>query len=66
MQNQLLIDKTAFSCIKDIFVHSGKMKSIIALWDLIIIEIEDYALCLGNIPKDFTINNRKKQDFFWF
>ena len=23
-------------------------------------EIEDYALCLGNISKDFTINNMKK------
>ena len=26
-------------------------------------EIENYALCLGNIPKDFTINDmKKKQD----
>ena len=25
-------------------------------------EIKDYALCLGNISKDFTINNMKKQD----
>ena len=26
-------------------------------------EIKDYALCLGNILKDFTINNmKKKQD----
>ena len=26
-------------------------------------EIKDYALCLGNIAKDFTINNmKKKQD----
>ena len=26
-------------------------------------EIKDYALCLGNISKDFTINNiKKKQD----
>ena len=25
-------------------------------------EIKDYALCLGNISKDFTINNTKKQD----
>ena len=24
--------------------------------------IKDYALCLGNISKDFTINNIKKQD----
>ena len=23
-------------------------------------EIKDYALCLGNISKDFTINNKKK------
>ena len=23
-------------------------------------EIKDYALCLGNIAKDFTINNMKK------
>ena len=23
-------------------------------------EIEDYALCLGNTSKDFTINNMKK------
>ena len=23
-------------------------------------EIKDYALCLGNISKDFTINNMKK------
>ena len=27
-------------------------------------EIKDYALCLGNISKDFTINNiKKKQDY---
>ena len=25
-------------------------------------EIKDYALCLGNILKDLTINNMKKQD----
>ena len=25
-------------------------------------EIKDYALFLGNISKDFTINNKKKQD----
>ena len=26
-------------------------------------EIKDYVLCLGNISKDFTINNmKKKQD----
>ena len=25
-------------------------------------EIKDYALCLGNVSKDFTINNIKKQD----
>ena len=26
-------------------------------------EIKDYTLCLGNISKDFTINNmKKKQD----
>ena len=26
-------------------------------------EIKDYALCLGNISKDFAINNmKKKQD----
>ena len=25
-------------------------------------EIKDYALCLGNVFKDFTINNMKKQD----
>ena len=24
-------------------------------------EIENYALCLGNIPKDFTINDMKKK-----
>ena len=24
-------------------------------------EIKDYALCLGNISKDFTINNMKKK-----
>ena len=24
-------------------------------------EIKDYTLCLGNIPKDFIINNLKKQ-----
>ena len=24
-------------------------------------EIQDYALCLGNISKDFTINNMKKK-----
>ena len=24
------------------------------------IEIKDYALCLGNISQDFTINNMKK------
>ena len=24
-------------------------------------EIKDYALCLGNISKDFTINNTKKK-----
>ena len=24
-------------------------------------EINDYALCLGNISKDFTINNMKKE-----
>ena len=23
-------------------------------------EIQDYALCLGNISKDFTVNNMKK------
>ena len=27
----------------------------------IISEIKYYALCLGNISKDFTINNMKKQ-----
>ena len=26
------------------------------------LEIKDDALCLGNISKDFTINNLKKQD----
>ena len=25
-------------------------------------EIKDYALCLGNIANDFTINNMKKRD----
>ena len=25
-------------------------------------KIKDYALCLGNISKDFTINNMKKRD----
>ena len=25
-------------------------------------EIKDYALCLGNVSKDFTIDNMKKQD----
>ena len=25
-------------------------------------EIKNYALCLGNISKEFTINNIKKQD----
>ena len=25
-------------------------------------EIKDYALCLGNFLKDFTINNMKKHD----
>ena len=26
-------------------------------------EIKDYSLCLGNVSKDFTINNlKKKQD----
>ena len=25
-------------------------------------EIKDYALCLGNVSKDFTINNMKKSD----
>ena len=25
-------------------------------------EIKDYALCLGNFSKDFTIKNMKKQD----
>ena len=37
-------------------------------------EIKDYALCLGNISKDFTINNMKKRElkrienifFCWF
>ena len=36
-------------------------------------EIKDYALCLGNISKDFTINNMKKKTglkgvvkFFYF
>ena len=27
-------------------------------------EIEDYTLCLGNISKDFTINNMKKKTGF--
>ena len=27
-------------------------------------EIKDYALCLGNISKDFTINNMKKKTGF--
>ena len=26
-------------------------------------KIKDYTLCLGNISKDFTINNMKKQDY---
>ena len=26
-------------------------------------EIKDYAVCLGNISKDFTINNMKKQNY---
>ena len=25
-------------------------------------EIKNYALCLSNVSKDFTINNMKKQD----
>ena len=25
-------------------------------------EVKPYPLCLGNMPKDFTINNMKKQD----
>ena len=25
-------------------------------------EIEDYALCLDNVSKGFTVNNKKKQD----
>ena len=25
-------------------------------------EIKDYALCLGNVSKDFTINNMKKTE----
>ena len=25
-------------------------------------EVKDYTLCLGNISRDFTINNMKKQD----
>ena len=25
-------------------------------------EIKDYTLCLGNISKNFTINNMKKRD----
>ena len=25
-------------------------------------EIKDFALCLGNIWKDFTINNMKRRD----
>ena len=33
-------------------------------------EIKDYALCLGNVSKDFTINNMKKTElkgvFCWF
>ena len=36
-------------------------------------EIKDYALCLGNLSKDFTINNMKKnrikrscKSFCWF
>ena len=33
-------------------------------------EIKDYALCVGNIPKDFTINNVKitglKESKFFF
>ena len=33
-------------------------------------EVKDYALCLGNVSKDFTINNMKKTGlkgvFCWF
>ena len=25
-------------------------------------EVKDYALCLGNVSKDFTINNMKKTE----
>ena len=25
-------------------------------------EIKDYTLCLGNVSKDFTINNMKKRN----
>ena len=40
MRNPPLIHETAVSCIKkDIFVHSGKMKSIITLSDLIIFQV---------------------------
>ena len=28
-------------------------------------EIKDYALCLGNVSKDFTINNMKKNRINW-
>ena len=42
-----------------LFVHVTKMYQFKAKDS----EIKDYALCLGNISKDFTINNmKKKQD----
>ena len=28
-------------------------------------EIKYYTLCLGNFPKDFTINNMKKNKIKW-
>ena len=41
----------SFLFVNDTKVNQFKAKNL---------EIKDYALCLGNISKDFTINNMKK------
>ena len=52
-QTQRFDDTTLFLFVNATKVYQFKTKNL---------EIKDYALCLGNISKDFTINNLKKQD----
>ena len=46
------MEATVYLLMLQKYIHSKQKTS----------EIYDYALCLGNISKDFTINDMAKQD----